>query len=154
MTVSHADEDLLVHLGSVAAQADPVPNLVLALARLAWTTRALEAELLELVEQTTGVPVGVRSTALQPRVLTFEGADVALDVQVEHVDGHVRLVGQVLPFPLAGGAVAVEQPDGTVVTAPVDDLGGFRAVGLGQQLLRIRVDLEGRRAFTTPWFAS
>ncbi len=154
MTVSHVDEDLLVHLGSVAAQVDPVPDLVLDLARLAWTTSALDAELLQLVEQTTGAPVGVRSTALQPRVLTFEGADIALDVQVEHVDGRVRLVGQVLPFPLAGGAVDVEQPDGTVVTARVDDLGGFRADGLDQRLLRIRVDLEGRRAFTTPWFAS
>jgi len=154
MTINHADEDLLVHLGAVAAQADPVPELVLELARLAWTTRALDVELLRLVEQTSGTPVGVRSTAVLPRVLTFEGTDVALDVQVEAVTGGVRLVGQVLPFPVEGGSVSVEQPGGTVVHARVDDLGGFRAVRLGQELLRIRVELEGRRPFTTPWFAA
>lgn len=154
MTLSHTDEDLLVRLGTVAAQADPVPDLVLDLARLTWTTRSLDAELLTLVEQTTGIPVGVRSTAVQPRVLTFEGADVALDVQVEHAAGGVRLVGQVLPFPLDGGRVTVEQPDGAVVSARVDDLGGFRADGLGHQLLRVRVVLEGRRAFATPWFTA
>lgn len=154
MTINHTDEALLVHLGSVAAQVDPVPDLVLDLARLAWTTRALDAELLQLVDQTTGAPVGVRSTTLQPRVLTFEGDDVALDVQVEHVDGGVRLVGQVLPSPLGGGSVTIEQPDGTTVSARVDDLGGFRAAGLGRQLLRVRVELDGRRPFTTPWFAS
>ena len=154
MTVNHADTELLVHLGSVAAQADPVPDLVLEMARLAWTTRALDAELLELVEQSTGVPVGVRSTALQPRVLTFEGGDLLLDLQVERVDGAVRLVGQVMPFPLDGGTVTVEQPDGTVVTADVDDLGGFTADGLGDQLLRVRVELVGQRPFATTWFTA
>ena len=153
MTVDHEDTELLVQLGVVAAQADPVPDVVLDLARLAWTTRALDAELVELVAQSSGVPAGVRSTAVEPKVLTFEGTDVVLDLQVERADGRVRVVGQVMPFPLEGGRVVLEQPDGTVVTADVDDLGGFRAGGLGAHLVRIRVEPVGRRPFTTTWFA-
>lgn len=154
MTVNHLDEELLVHLGTVAAQADPVPEMVLDLARLAWTTRTLDAELVHLVEQTTGVPAGVRSTTVQPRMLTFEGAGVVLDLQVEGGGSNVRVLGQVLPCSMEGGSVTLEHPDGTAARAELDDLGGFRVVGLGDQLLRVRVELAGRTPFTTTWFTA
>ncbi len=153
MTISAHDQDLLVRLGEVAAQADPVPDLVLDLARAAWETRALDAELLRLVAETTGVPVGVRSVVDQPRVLGFDGGGLVLDLQVERVGHGVQLTGQVLPWPEAGGTVTVEQPDGSRADALVGDLGDFVVEGLALALLRLHLQPVGGAPLTTGWIA-
>lgn len=153
MTVSAHDQDLLVRLGEVAAQADPVPGLVLDLARAAWETRALDAELLRLVAETTGVPAGVRSVVDQPRVLSFDGGGLLLDLQVDRAARGVRLVGQVLPWPDAGGSITVEQPDGTRTTAEVGDLGDFVVEGLAPVLLRVHLRPVEGSPLTTGWIA-
>ncbi len=153
MTISAYDQDLLVRLGDVAAQADPVPDLVLDLARAAWETRALDAELLRLVAETTGVPAGVRSVVDQPRVLSFDGGGLLLDLQVERAGPGVRLTGQVLPWPDGGGSVTVEQPDGTRTTAAVGDLGDFVVEGLAPVLLRVHLQPVEGAPLTTGWIA-
>jgi hypothetical protein len=153
MTISAYDQDLLVRLGDVAAQADPVPDLVLDLARAAWETRALDAELLRLVAETTGVPAGVRSVVDQPRVLSFDGGGLVLDLQVERAGPGVRLVGQVLPWPEAGGTVTVEQPDGSRHDAVVGELGDFVVEGLALALLRLHLQPVEGAPLTTGWIA-
>lgn len=153
MTISAHDQDLLVRLGQVAAQADPVPDLVLDLARAAWETRALDAELLRLVAETTGVPVGVRSVVDQPRVLSFDGGGLVLDLQVERAGPGVRLTGQVLPWPDGGGTATVEQPDGTRCDAVVGDLGDFVVEGLALALFRLHLQPVEGTPLTTGWIA-
>lgn len=154
MTISAHDQELLVRLGEVAAQADPVPGLVLDLARAAWESRALDAELLRLVAETTGVPAGVRTVVDQPRVLSFDGSGLLLDLQVERVGPRVRLTGQVLPWPDGdGGTVIVEQPDGSRTDAAVGDLGDFVVEGLAVALLRVHLKTTGGILVTTGWVA-
>lgn len=153
MTVSAHDPDLLLRLGEVAARADPVPDLVLDLARAAWETRVLDAGLLRLVAETTGVPAGLRSVVDRPRVLSLDGGGLVLDLQVERVGPGVRLTGQVLPWPEGGGTATVEQPDGTRCAAVVGDLGEFVVEGLALALFRLLLQPVGGAPLTSGWIA-
>ena len=151
-SIRPADQALLTRLGSVAAQADPPPSMAFELGRAAFATRDLDAELMQLVEEMTGELAGVRSTMTHPRVVSFEGAGVALDLQVISDRGHVDVVGQVIAAPHQGGVVRVESADGSVRVAQVDQHGGFVVHGLPESMLRLRVELTRHNAITTPWF--
>ncbi len=152
-SIRPADQAILIHLGSIAADADPPPSIVFDLGRAAFGTRDLDAELMQLVEEMTGDLAGVRSTMTHARILSFEGAGVALDLQLTVDKGQVGVVGQVIAAPHHGGVVRVESADGSVRVARVDEHGGFVLRGVPESTMRLRVELTRHNAITTPWFA-
>jgi hypothetical protein len=101
-----ADDELLSRLRALAAERDPVPGHVLAAARAALTTRRLDEELAALVADSALAGAGqVRAGDAQLRVLTFETADVSLELQVEYRDERVTVRGLVTG---ASGEAVVE----------------------------------------------
>jgi hypothetical protein len=145
------DRSLLSRLGAVAETVDPPPYLLFELGRAAFDTRLLGAELLQLLDDADQL-AGVRTLDVQEHlVLYFEGADVSVDVELTGRPGSVRVTGQVMPAPSRGAVVRAESPEGDGADATVDPVGGFSLELAAPRLLRLRVELSGRVALTTPW---
>jgi hypothetical protein len=124
--LSDRDVDLMARIGATFAEIDPVPEDVLAAARaaLGWGLSAatLDAELAELVEDTSvSGMVGIRGTGA-PRLVTFESESLTVEVEVSPQGGRRRLVGQIVPA--EHRRLALHSPEG-VRDVDVDELGRF-----------------------------
>jgi hypothetical protein len=124
--LSDRDVDLMARVGATFAEIDPVPEDVLAAARatLGWGMSAatLDAELAELVEDTSvSGMVGIRGTGA-PRLVTFECKSLTVEVAVSPQGGRRRLVGQIVPA--EHRRLALHSPEG-VRDVDVDELGRF-----------------------------
>jgi hypothetical protein len=140
---------LLGLLADAAAQADPVPDHVLAAARAALGWRTLDAELAALVEDSAEQPLaGVRGGG--PRLLTFEADDTAVVVEVSAVGDARRLLGQLVE-PRAA-RIEVRHPGGTT-TVDADDLGRFAAAEIpaGPVSIVCRFGPPSARVVATTW---
>ena len=127
--LSDRDVDLIQHLRDTLAEVDAVPEDVLATARaaLGWGLSAatLDAELAELIEDTSmSAAAGVRGTHA-PRLVTFESESLTVEVEVSPQGNRRRLIGQIVP---AGHRrLTLHSPEG-VRDVDVDEIGRF-AVG-------------------------
>ncbi len=142
-----ADDDaLLDRLRAVGADADPVPELVVASARAAFTTRRLDAELAELVLDSAEAHSSVRSAGADVRVLSFETGDVTVEVQVQDGPRGHELRG------LVDGAqptsVTIEIAAAAPLVVSVDEDGWFVAAPIPAGPLRLRID---RPPVVTEW---
>jgi hypothetical protein len=127
--LSDRDVDLMERIRATYAEIDPVPDDVLAAARatLGWGLAAatLDAELAELIEDTSVSAIaGVRGTHA-PRLVTFESESLTVEVEVSPQGTRRRLVGQIVPA--EHRRLALHSPEG-VRDVDVDELGRF-AVG-------------------------
>jgi hypothetical protein len=129
-----AIEELMARLRDAAAVADPVPGHVLAAARAALDTRRLDEELAALVADSALADAGVRAADAEVRLLSFEAADVTLELQVEYRGDEVAVRGLVTG---AAGDAVVEVA-GVRHTVPVDE-GWFAVTGLPRGATRVRV---------------
>lgn len=130
-----SDEELLARLRNAANELDPVPEHVLAAAQAAITTRRLDEELAELLADSALVGSGgVRAADAEVRLLSFEAADVSLELQVEYRGEAVSVRG------LVTGATgeAVVEVAGTRHAVPIDD-GWFAVTGLPRGATRVSV---------------
>jgi hypothetical protein len=128
------DATLEADLRRAASLFDPVPAELVRDAIVAYTLRAVDAELAELTFDSAHSAQPVR--AGEPsRVLTFTTS--ALAIEVEIIGG--RLVGQLLPAQRA--QVDVRRADRTITVA-ADELGRFTAgpFRTGPFSLRCRLD--------------
>jgi len=143
-----AFEPLLHELRDVVDKADPIPDHVLAAAKAAITWRTIDAELAELVNDSQLARGAVRATE-GARLLTFEGPDVEVEVEVVESGTTRRLTGQLVP---AGGArVRIRWANGSV-EADADEFGRFAAVGVPAASVRIEVDRPAEaRPIVTSW---
>lgn len=144
------DDALVARLRAVASEADPVPPLVLDLARTAFVVHDLDAELAVLLVDSAEAgaePVGVRGDG-DVRLLSYEAAAVGLELQVETRDGKRTLLGQVLGARPA--SIVVESGDDEVAVVP-DSQGLFRADGLATGRLRLRLVTATGLTVLTPW---
>lgn len=140
------DDDLMAELRAAADVFDGVPPDVVEAGRAALATLRLDDELAELLEDSAATePVGVRGA--DPRVLTFETADVSVELQVERAGGQVSVRGLVTG---ARDEITVETPDGTTTT-PIDDNGWFTATVLPGGALRLRMRAVDGHSITTSW---
>jgi hypothetical protein len=144
------DRALLQELGRVAAQADPVPDIVYASARAAFALRDLDAELAHLVEDSTAGS-GVRSGATDTRLLSFEAAALEVELEISYAAAGATILGQVVPVPAGDATVRLFTSTGEVALGPVDELGAFRFDGVPQGLVRLQVEAPGAAGVTTPW---
>lgn len=135
-------EPLLRELRDVVDKADPIPDHVLAAAKAAFIWHAIDAELAELVNDSLVAGAAVRATDAA-RLLTFEGPDVEVEVEVAETGATRRLTGQLVP---AGSARVTVRWAGGEVAADADEFGRFTAVGVPAASVRIEV----RRAADAP----
>jgi hypothetical protein len=137
-------------LRSVIDRADPVPSTVVDAARAAYTWRTIDAELAELTADSAVAAAGVRSSSA-PRLLTFEGAGVEVEVEVAQTSSTRRLSGQLVP--VGPAHVTVRWAGGTRETA-ADDLGRFAVDGIpagSVSLLVLRTGAE--HPIVTSWIS-
>ncbi|MPZ72796.1 MAG: hypothetical protein GEU74_06115 [Nitriliruptorales bacterium] len=118
------DDDLPAELKALADRLDPEPEWLRGAAKALYTWRTVDAELAELTWDSLtdeAALTGVRGTAA-PRLLTFQGAGVTLDLQIEDTRSGRRLLGQLA----AQGPAQLEirHRDGTDGVA-LDELGRF-----------------------------
>lgn len=152
------DDELIGALRRVAAEADPVPDDVIAAARAALGTRDLDAELAVLVADSASAAGGAElafepvRTAAEPvpdsRLLTFRGGGIELDVEVSGQGPVVDLVGQ-----LTGGTAGecvLEHPGGRYPLDP-DPLGRFLITGVRRGPARIRCRTVTGAPVLTAW---
>lgn len=150
--MDEADVRLLAALRQVAGTADPVPVAVVRAARESLTWRSIDAELAELAYDSLlddALLVGTRSDAT-PRSLTFEAADLVVEVEVVDAGAQRRLLGQVVP---PGPADIQVRHSGGMIRVPADEVGRFSAAGVAAGPVSLRCLVVGHEdaAVETPW---
>ncbi len=140
-----SDDELEAELRRAVELFDPVPSHLMQVAVEAYTLRTLDAELAELVFDSLSGSSRVRGER-QPRVLTFQGAGLTVDLEVTVSATGGRVVGQLIP----PRPVEVEVLGGRPVTLTADDLGRFihDDVPAGPFSLRCRL---GDATVVTEW---
>ena len=147
-----ADERLLGVLRTVVGAADPVPADVVEAAKGSLTWRSIDAELAELAYDSLlddGLLVGTRAESA-PRSLTFEAADVVVEVEVLEAGAQRRLLGQLVPPRPADIEV---RHSGGVIRVRADEVGRFTAAGVAPGPVSLRCTVAGSEAppVETPW---
>jgi hypothetical protein len=144
------DDELLAELRDAAAEADPVPDLVLRSARAALATRDLDAELAALsLDSDLAAPGAVRADGDDVRLLSFESPRVSVELQVEYSGGRASVRGLVSGAQ-AGGEAVIEVA-GERHARPIDADGWFTATGLPRGATRVKVTAADGTAVTTSW---
>jgi len=118
------DDQLLAALGEALRSERSVPAEFIAMGKAALAWRGIDAELATLtydsvVEGAEAELAGVRSEPASLRYLTFTSERLTLEIEV----ADDALLGQLVPP--GPGRVEVRAADGSVVTAVIDQVGGF-----------------------------
>jgi hypothetical protein len=155
--MTHSDDDILLdELRRVFAAIDPIPEPVQIAARAAIEWRTIDAELAALVsDSTVDEPVLAVRGGSEPRMLTFETADLTIELEAEVTgDDTLRLVGQLVPPQIA--QIAVRHGDELIATR-ADERGRFVAGGVGPGPVSLRCRLDGEtgegRLVETAWLS-
>ncbi|MEO6711892.1 MAG: hypothetical protein ABIM89_00515 [Mycobacteriales bacterium] len=147
MDTPPADELLLVELHTALAGHDVVPDSVTEAARAAFAWRTVDAELAALSYDSFTDDqelAGVRSAASVVRMLTFESAELTIEVAVERG----RLMGQLVPPQT--GRVEVRHTGGSV-SLEADDLGRFTCNDLPRGPVSLHCVTESDQRIYTDW---
>jgi len=148
--VEQSQDPLLTALRSVVANADPVPPSVVEAARAAYVWRTIDAELAELTADSAMASSGVRSSSA-PRLLTFEGAGVEVEVEVAETGSTRRLSAQLVP--VGPAQVTVRWSGGTKETT-ADELGRFAVEGIPAGSVSLVVERLGvEHPIVTSWIS-
>lgn len=143
------EEEVLSSLREIAGRRDPVPPAVLAAARASLAWRDPDAALATLVGDSLDRLVSVRGGT--PRLLTFLGGALTIDVQVTTRTGGVEVAGEL--DPAVPARVVVESPGGSHETT-ADAQGRFRVEGITPGPVRLRCEPEAEGTFApvrTEW---
>jgi hypothetical protein len=140
-------EDLESALSGLFADIDQVPRAAREAANAALGWRAVDAELAQLTADSGRELTHLRGGA--PRLLTFAGTGLLIELEVSPADGAALLLGQLDP-PRAA-EVTVEVATGPLRTH-ADGHGRFTVPGLAGGWTRVVVNRAGTGAVTTEWF--
>ena len=143
------DEKLIDALRGALTEAEPMPPEVVEAAKAAWTWRTIDAELAQLMHDSTVDDLalaGVRGAATV-RTLGFSAGSWFVELEVAE-DGERRtILGQITPA--GGAALLLEGADGRPpMSTPVDELGRFTMAHASPGLVRLRTPDGG---FVTEW---
>jgi hypothetical protein len=121
------DDQLLAALGETLRSERNVPADFIAMGKAAFAWRGIDAELATLTydsifEGTEAELAGARSEPASLRYLTFTSGERTLEIEVTDD----AILGQLVPP--GPGRVEACTPDGTMVTAVIDQGGGFTIV--------------------------
>jgi hypothetical protein len=144
-----ADDILMTRLNDMFTRYDAPPADVVGLAQGLFGLRRLDAELAELTADSAvdGLEVAVRGG--DTRLLTFETAELAIEIEVSGTGRTRRVVGQLVP----GGPASLEarQPSVPPRRADADSRGRFEFDGLVPEPFSLTWSRPGSRAVTTQW---
>jgi len=144
------DETLMAHIRDMFDRVDAVPAWLVDAAKLTFGLRDVDVELAALVaDSDVDEPLlAVRSAAVAARLLTFDGEDLTIELEMHPAGEGPAIVGQLVP---PGPAqVDVDQVDGGE-TVQADDLGRFSVATLRTGPCRLVCRRPGRRPTATPW---
>ncbi|HLL69166.1 MAG TPA: carboxypeptidase-like regulatory domain-containing protein [Micromonosporaceae bacterium] len=151
-----ADDALLRRLAQMFHEEDAPPAGALELAKATFGLRALDAELAALTADsyTDSAALALRASGSTdgPRLLTFEAADFAVELEAHRVGPRRRLLGQLIPA--APARIEVRQtgtPDTPSVHA--DDQGRFVIENVQPGSLSLICRQPGQRPIATEWTA-
>jgi hypothetical protein len=148
---SPSDDELLAQLRDIAAEADPVPALLLDAARSAFELRDLDAILAELVHDSAldAPAMAVRGGGAE-RILSFVVQALAVECQITARGSRRDLLGQLV----GGRAEEMDvQVTGAVTSVPVNDAGRFGARNLPAGPFRLHCRLADGTGLVTSWAA-
>lgn len=145
-----ADEQLMADLARLAAERDPVPPQLLAMARESFTWRTIDAELAELVADSLRPEDAalVRTSAASVRLIVFASRDERVEIEVVTENGRRQLVGELSPA--APGTLTVEHDSGPL-TEQIDAEGRFLVPHVPAGLIRLRCERADKKALVTAW---
>lgn len=138
------DEELMTEVRAAFAVLDPVPEAVLSAAREALSWRNPNAALLELVADARAA-AGARGTS---RLLSFGGADLAVDIEVSAEGTARELVGRLSPP--APAHVRVRHAGGEL-TCRAEPTGHFIVTDVPAGLVSLVFRLPDATAIVTSW---
>lgn len=160
------DEELLLLLGEAFERVDPVPSWLVSASERLYDVRdtELDAELAALIADSSVDAAGtaVRSAGtMSPRLLTFEAADFAVEIEVEPSPGGSGTLGsvvrgQVVPRQelriqlvsrTAGGDLALDRRDEVVTDAH----GRFEVDAVPPGPFRLVCRRPGQQPVATAW---
>ena len=149
MTDWSDDDTLMRELGAAVAAERAVSERSRAAAHAAFSWRTVDRELDELLslshDSSLTDPVLVRSaTETEPRLLSFEGAEMVLELEVVGDD----LMGVVVPERAC--RVTVRSAEGSSVSVDVGETGFFSVSGVPRGTVRFEVSL-GSTQLATDW---
>lgn len=143
-------DPMFATLRDVIHRADPVPAAVVDAARAAYAWRTIDAELAELTADSAMATAGVRSSAA-PRLLTFEGAGIEVEVEVAQTGSTRHLSGQLVP--VGPAQVTVRWLGGSQETT-ADELGRFAVERIpGGSVSLAIVAVGAGRPIVTSWIS-
>ncbi|HLU52048.1 MAG TPA: hypothetical protein VK011_00460 [Acidimicrobiia bacterium] len=144
---AYEDDRILELLSRAVDRADPVPEHVTEAARESFTWRTIDAELAELVYDSSGQDLtGVRSVEVT-RQVTFRAPGIEIEVMVMS-DGVRRLVGQLVP---PQRATVELRCGGSVRDSATDSLGRFTFSDVGTGPAQITVVTADGAKVVTDW---
>lgn len=149
------DNVLMNRLRDMFTAHDAAPAPVVELAQRLYRLRHLDAELATLTGDSAvdGLEMAVRgsgSSGGDVRLLTFESAELAIEIEVSGTGRTRRVVGQLVP----GGPATLEarQPSAPQPRhAEADERGRFEFDALAPEPLTLTWRRPGSRAVTTEW---
>lgn len=154
-STSPEDEALLRRLAQMFDE-DPLPSEAIELAKASFGLRTIDAELAALTADSyvdsAAFAVRAGGSADEPRLLTFEAGDLAVEVEARVTGAHRRLLGQLIPA--APARIEVRQagaPETRSVHA--DDLGRFVIENVNPGPVSLTCHRPGRRSVATEWTA-
>ena len=140
------DDELMADLRRMCSELDPVPEVVVDNARDALLTRRFDEELAELLLDSAAETGQVRGDQDRVRLLSFQVADLLLEVRVEYLDDRVLLHGLV-----EGTTGEVDVDLGTEHRmSPIDSYGGF-STEVPRGAVRFRLRGSDGAVVTTRW---
>jgi hypothetical protein len=148
------DDALLAELRQVLARTDAVPPEAVAAGKASFTWRTVDAELAELTfDSLVDDDLALVRSRGGSRFLSFEAADLSVEIEVVGTGADRRIVGQLVP-PMPA-AIEIRGLDRSLA-AEADDLGRFASAGLwrGPLSLRVNVAVDDRNVILeTEWVA-
>lgn len=144
------DDQLLAALGEALRSEQSVPAEFIAIGKAAFSWRDIDAELAILTydsvfEGAEAELAGVRSEPASVRYLTFTSGELSIEIEVT-VDA---VLGQLVPP--GPGRVELRTADDTVVTAVIDQGGGFTFRPVPRGSFRLYCYATNGAAVLTNW---
>ena len=144
------DAQLLAALGEALRSERSVPAEFIAMGKAAFAWRGIDAELATLTydslfEGAEAELAGVRSEPASLRYLTFTSGELTLEIELTDD----ALLGQLVPP--GPGRVEVRTANGAVVTAVIDQAGGFTIRPVPRGSFRLYCHATNGASFLTNW---
>jgi hypothetical protein len=145
-------EPLVSDLQALFARLDPLPPLVTQAAKAALGWRRIDAELAELLaDSTLEVELaGARGAGTPVRSVSFRAGELTIDLEIAVADTGLTLLGLLTPASTA--RIEIQATDGSIVaSAESDRLGRFRTQLAAGAAIRLRLALAETVPIETSW---